>query len=669
MKAFWGQLLLVASGVIVTIAMVTISESARGNVDRHRQAQVLVAAIETSSQELNAIRAQAVADALEGGAHRAGLNARVVASALVVWRELIGSASALRALEPGSRSAMLERDSEALVALGLKALAAAKTGALSTVLRSDQVRFSQLLTRLDRDAAAVSQHELSIANQASTSAQTEIIASLVVGLLALALIGGRFHHVRRKIAVDEERREIETRSEARRTELENQLRHLAFHDSLTGLANRSLFENRLSHALAIADRSRQGFAVLFLDLDDFKTINDSLGHSHGDELLRAVGARLRSTLRSSDTAARLGGDEFGILIELVNDEQEAREVATRLREGLAVPFAIDGRDLRVTASMGLALWGGVGGVEDLLRNADMAMYAAKADGKAGIRAFEPSMHRRLVERLELTGELRTALDEQQFELDYQPIVELDSRRIVGVEALVRWRHPRRSRLAPGQFIGLAEETGLIVGLGDWVLQSACTQARAWQLAFPDQPLQLSVNVSTRQLNEPGFIERVGEVLAATELPPARLTLEITEGLLLGERDEVISQLDRLKALGLRVAVDDFGTGYSSLSHLRHLPIDILKIDKSFIDGIDRDPDKSRLVRGIVNLGGSLQLDVIAEGIEQQAQADEFANMNLRLAQGFLFFRPLSPIAIELLLAAADPRSQDALASPGALANS
>jgi diguanylate cyclase (GGDEF)-like protein/PAS domain S-box-containing protein len=749
----------VLTGIGVAVAMVTIAEMARENADRHRRAQVLVESIRASSEQLNAIRSQALVDALDSHTARVTVSTALVSSGFQVWRELTGALVQLRALEPDARTATLQRDTDALFKVGMKTLETANGQTVRAGLRNEEVEFSPKLSRLGSDAQSAATYELGVADRASASAQTAFVGSLVLGLLTLLVIVGRFQRLRRTVEVEVERRAIETRSEARlrtlvehstdvvtvidtdlvvqwqaasiervlgydpdamvghpltaivhpddmdlverfliaslgrmgsqtisarvghatqgwrtveavvdnrvddpavgglvlsmrdvtqRKALEDELRHQAFHDSLTGLANRPLFEDRLSHALAIAARSQSSFTVVFLDLDDFKTINDSLGHPLGDELLRAVAVRIRDVLRVSDTAARLGGDEFAVLIEAV--EKEARIAARRILDALAAPFVIDGRELRMTASMGVALWGPGVSVEELLRNADMAMYAAKADGKASIRTFEPSMHRRVLERLELTGELRAALDAKQFELDYQPIVELDSGRIVGVEALVRWQHPHRSRLAPDQFIGLAEETGLIVPLGLWVLETACAQARRWQLAFPDRHLQLSVNVSTRQLHEPDFISTVDDVLRATELPPESLAIEITEGLLLGDRDEVVAQLEGLKALGLKVAVDDFGTGYSSLSHLRHFPIDILKIDKSFVDGIDCDPGKAKLVHGIVNLGDSLLLEVVAEGIEQQSQANEFSGMRLSLAQGFLFSRPLPGAEIDALLA-------------------
>jgi diguanylate cyclase (GGDEF)-like protein/PAS domain S-box-containing protein len=765
--------MLVVVGIGVAVAMLTIAEMARENADRHRRAQVLVESIAASGQQLNAIRTQALVDALTSHADRVNVSISLVDTGVRVWKGLTDALGQLRTLEPDARVAALDRDTRALFLVGMKTLESTDGRTLPAALHNEQVMFSPALERLSAATQADSAYELRAANRASANAQQAYVMSLVLGLLALLLIVGRFQRLRRTAAVEAERRAIETRSEARlrtlvehstdvvtvigpdltvqwqadsiegvlgyppevligapltsivhpddvrlverflaaslerkgshtlsarfghadggwravetvvdnrlddgtvgglvlsmrdvteRKALEDELRHQAFHDSLTGLANRALFEDRLSHAVAVADRGGRPFAVVFLDLDDFKTINDSLGHARGDELLRAAAVRIRGILRMADTAARLGGDEFAVLLEA--GEDEARVAARRILDALAVPFHLDGRELRMSASMGVALGGAGASVEDLLRNADMAMYAAKADGKASIRTFEPSMHREVLERLELTGELRAALQKRQFELDYQPIVELDSGRITGVEALVRWRHPERARLAPDDFIGLAEETGLIVPLGLWVLETACTQARRWQLAFPEHPLQLSVNVSTRQLHEPDFVEAVSDILRATELTPDSLAIEITEGLLLGDRDEVVAKLQALKALGLKVAVDDFGTGYSSLSHLRHFPIDILKIDKSFVEGIESDPGKAKLVHGIVNLGDSLLLEVVAEGIELQGQANEFNGMRLPLAQGFLFFPPLPGEEIEMLLAS-DGRAGTEMVGAGA----
>ena len=443
---------------------------------------------------------------------------------------------------------------------------------------------------------------------------------------------------------------LNMRDVSERKEFEDQLRHQAFHDALTGLANRALFEDRLDHALAASLRTPRGLAVLFLDVDDFKTINDSLGHRCGDHLLAGVAARIGSVVRPTDTAARLGGDEFAVLVEGIGSDDEAHIIARRILQALNDPFRIDDRELIVTASIGIAFDDGSVEAGELLRNADVAMYAAKASSTDAIRVFEPTMHRRALMRLELRGELQRALVGQQFELDYQPIISLDAGQIVGAEALVRWQHPTLGRLTPDRFVALAEESGVIVSLGRWILERACSDARDWAVATEGRrPLYVTVNVSIRQLREQDFPQIVQAALAHSGLEQKMLVLEITEGLLADDPDAITSQVQLLKELGLRIAIDDFGTGYSALSQLQRLPIDILKIDKSFIDGLHLDSQKANLVRGIVNLGNSMQLDVIAEGIEEPQQADWLKAMQSPLGQGFLFSRPIAPDEMLALL--------------------
>jgi diguanylate cyclase (GGDEF)-like protein/PAS domain S-box-containing protein len=434
-----------------------------------------------------------------------------------------------------------------------------------------------------------------------------------------------------------------------RKALEDELRHQAFHDSLTGLANKALFEDRLAHALAGARRHGQLVAVLFLDLDDFKTINDSLGHANGDQLLRGVALRIAGVVRVTDTAARLGGDEFAVLVEMVDQDTEPETIAERLLEALVPTFEIAGRELRVSASIGLVRTDGSVGVDELLRDADTAMNVAKESGKNTVQVFEEGMHRRVLERLEMTGQLQRALELDEFVLDYQPIVKLDCGTIIGVEALVRWVHPVRGRLGPGAFIPLAEETGLIVPLGEWILRTACAQAADWRRSFSDRQLCMNVNVSTRQLRDPAFLETVAAALDDSGLERELLVLEITESLLPDDSDGIIGQLHKLKALGVRIAVDDFGTGYSALSRLQSYPVDILKIDRSFIDGLEHDDGKLQLVRGIVSLGELLQLEVVAEGIEEHEQAEQLRRVRSQFGQGYLFSRPVAREHIHAML--------------------
>ena len=435
---------------------------------------------------------------------------------------------------------------------------------------------------------------------------------------------------------------LNMRDVSNRIAIEEELRRQALHDVLTGLANRALFENRLRHALAARVRTHRPLAVLFIDLDDFKTINDSLGHRAGDHVLRHVAAQIEPLIRPSDTAARLGGDEFAVLLEGVSSQAEAQRIAARILTALSEGFVLDGRAVNVTASIGIASSYGSVQADELLRNADTAMYAAKASGKNAARSFQETMHHSALERFELRSELPRALEHNEFFLEYQPIVSLHDGRTVGVEALLRWQHPTRGRLGPDRFIGLAEDTGLIVTLGRWVLEQACAQLRAWHLVLrAPTPEYVSVNVSIRQLAWVGFPGDVGEILRRSELPPQALVLEITEGRLADDQERLLRQLRTLKELGVRVAVDDFGTGYSALSHLQQFPIDILKIDKSFIDHLDGDPRNANLVRGIINLGKSLHLDVIAEGVERPQQADRLRVMRSPLGQGILFSPPTS----------------------------
>jgi len=380
---------------------------------------------------------------------------------------------------------------------------------------------------------------------------------------------------------------LNTRDVSDRKELEAQLVHQAFHDGLTGLANRTLFAERVEHALG---RSGPGdLAVLFIDLDDFKHVNDSLGHAAGDRLLVAAARRLQGCLRPTDTAARLGGDEFAVLLERVTDAEAAEAVAGRVLDTLHQPFGLNGRTIPIKASLGVAVGRpGVDQAEELLRNADVAMYAAKAGGKDRYELFHPDMHEDMLQRLELEAELRHVADRDQLVLHYQPIVELVSGRITRVEALVRWDHPTKGLLAPPAFIPLAEEQGLIGPIGRWVLLRACLQARRWQDRFPDvPPLSVHVNLSGRQLEEQGLVAEVVHALETSRLAPRLLTLEITESVLVADIETMSARLRELKGLGVLLAIDDFGTGYSSLSYLRRFPIDMLKIDKAFVDGIAR----------------------------------------------------------------------------------
>jgi diguanylate cyclase (GGDEF)-like protein/PAS domain S-box-containing protein len=444
---------------------------------------------------------------------------------------------------------------------------------------------------------------------------------------------------------------VNTRDITERKSLEAQLVHQAFHDPLTGLANRALFLDRVTHALEVTARyGRQPVAVLFLDLDNFKTINDSFGHVPADQLLAVVARRLVDAVRTSDTVARLGGDEFAILLEDPAATMTPSTAAERITASLNEPFLVEGKEVFVTASIGIAIANQDFSPADLLRNADTAMYQAKARGKARYEVFEARMHAETLARLELENELRRALERHELSLRYQPIVSLRDGTITGMEALVRWEHPRRGTLLPAEFIALAEDTGLIVPIGEWVLSEACHQAKQWQDRYgPDVPFTMTVNVSGHQLQNAGMAAAVRSALTDSGLDPATLVLEITESVLMQQTDTLLTHLKALKALRVRLAIDDFGTGYSSLSYLKRFPIDILKIAKPFIDDVGSGLTDSALARAIIGLGDTLKLQTIAEGIELPTQLAELRALGCELGQGYYFARPLAPDAIETLL--------------------
>jgi len=426
-----------------------------------------------------------------------------------------------------------------------------------------------------------------------------------------------------------------------RRQLERQLTHRAFHDSLTGLANRVLLQDRVEHAVARAQRDGTIVGVLFVDLDDFKVVNDTLGHSSGDQLLVAVAQRLTGVLRPSDTAARIGGDEFAALIEGAMTPSEVEEVADRIVSTLATPFTLDSAQVGGGASVGAATTIEASGAEELLRHADLALYAAKAAGKGQWRRYQAMLHTAMLERMALRTALEQAVTEGAFTLRYQPIVHLDRDGLAGFEALVRWQHPVHGLTPPDQFIAVAEESGLIVPLGSWVLEQALVEAASWQVLPGQRRPYVSVNVSAVQFRAGGFVDRVRAALDRSGIGPGLLMLEITESLLLRDDQQVWTDLTALHELGVKIAIDDFGTGYSSLSYLQQFPIDVLKIDKSFIDNAAASPKQTALVEAIIRLAATLDLQVIAEGIEDAAQRDVLARMGCPLGQGFLFARPLT----------------------------
>jgi diguanylate cyclase (GGDEF)-like protein/PAS domain S-box-containing protein len=437
-----------------------------------------------------------------------------------------------------------------------------------------------------------------------------------------------------------------------RKNAEEQLLHDALHDKLTGLANRALFMDRMEQAFGRLKRHPEAlFAVLFLDFDRFKNVNDSLGHMAGDQLLIAVSSRLKRCLRPGDTVARQGGDEFAILLEDVGDVAGATLVAERIQEEMSLPFRIVGQEVFSSASIGIAIANSeYERPEDLLRDADMAMYRAKALGKARHEVFDVGMHTRAVALLQLETDLRWAIEREEFELYYQPIVSLESGRIGGFEALIRWQHPERGMVSPGDFIPVAEETGWIVPIGRWVLEEACAQLACWLRDIPgDGPITMSVNLSSKQFSQPDLISSIENLLERHSIPPGCLKLEITESAIMENADSVTARLLQLRAIGVKLGLDDFGTGYSSLSYLHKFPLDTLKIDRSFIARMNEDGENREIVRTIVSLGKNLGMDVVAEGVEETLQLADLRELDCKHGQGFFFARPMTSADASSLL--------------------
>ena len=432
---------------------------------------------------------------------------------------------------------------------------------------------------------------------------------------------------------------LNTRDVTEQSVIKQQYMHQAFHDPLTDLANRSLFLYQVGHALARAQRQSGAVTVLFLDLDNFKTVNDSLGHAAGDRLLVDAARRLATCVRDSDHIARLGGDEFAVLVEDAGSVDEVLDIAARVGVALSKPFALSGKEVFVNASIGIARSARGESTDELVRNADVAMYVAKSRGKGRHVLFEPEMHKAALDRLVVEADLRRAIEHEEFILQYQPIVELVTGDVIGAEALVRWMCRDRGTVPPGLFIPIAEETGLIVPIGRWVLRRACREAKRWS----DErgiPVRITVNLSGRQLQEPGIVDDVRQALADSGLAAGQLVLEMTESMLMHNTELSMARLNALKELGISLAIDDFGTGYSSLSYLQRYPIDILKIDKAFVDVIDKGGEGPVLASAIVALGETLRMITVAEGIETEAQRGHLLTLGCELGQGYLFAPPL-----------------------------
>jgi diguanylate cyclase (GGDEF)-like protein/PAS domain S-box-containing protein len=511
---------------------------------------------------------------------------------------------------------------------------------LDYLAEEDRLLFEPALAGLIAQASQISQaFEFRLRHRDGRLLHTEC---LVTNLLENGPVGGIV---------------VNLRDITERKRFEEQLTYQAFHDPVTDLANRALFRDRTEHALDRRRDERRTLAVLFLDLDDFKAINDTLGHLAGDALLRTMSTRLRSALRVGDTVARMGGDEFAVLLEDVSDATALTEIVEGLLEAISVPLALEDREVAVRCSIGIAVARRRGAadaatmVEELLRDADVAMYQAKATGGNTYRHFRPEMHETVVKQLELRADLKAAIAANELTLAYQPVFDLASGEIAGYEALLRWEHATRGAVAPLTFIPVAEASGLIVPLGQWVLTRACTDAVAFGAIDPDGPQRsVSVNVSARQLQRVEYVAEVRDTLRSSGLEPSRLVLEITESVMIADVDLAIERLGALRELGVQVAVDDFGTGYSSLNYIRRLPIDILKIDKRFIDSVDADDKDGELTAAIIGLVRVLDLRCIAEGVERPAQYERLRALHCDYAQGFLMARPMAADALRTLLA-------------------
>jgi diguanylate cyclase (GGDEF)-like protein len=436
-----------------------------------------------------------------------------------------------------------------------------------------------------------------------------------------------------------------------RKEAEKRLVFEALHDSLTGLPNRALFMDRLKHAIDHSRRSADYlFAVLFMDLDRFKILNDSMGHAAGDEMLMAVSGRLQECLRDCDTVSRFGGDEFAILLENLRNENEALHIVRRIQEKIGRPFSICGQDIYTSASIGIVFSSsGSDSADTLLRNADIAMYHAKADGSIGYGVFNSEMYADAVSRLEMETDLRVAVKNHEFRLLYQPVISVGTGRLVGFESLLRWDHPVHGMLGPEHFIRIAEDTGVIVDIGEWVIAEACRQLSEWQRLSPaDPPLSISVNISSKQLF-PGLVRHVRDGIGRNLIRPGSLILELTESMMMENRETVISLLSDMKKMNVRIHIDDFGTGYSSLSYLNDLPVDVLKIDRSFICRLGRNGEGMEIVRAITTLARSLGMGIIAEGVENDDQVFRLRGLGCDHMQGYYFSVPLEPEQAEGLI--------------------
>jgi diguanylate cyclase (GGDEF)-like protein len=630
-------LLLVALGVAAATGygIMRVNDYAGGR----GQLTALLSRIETGSRHQSAVEWQAVAEGR--------LIPELARERQQVDATMDDLLTQLLAADPDSSAARAVSDAfgvyQAAVDDQFRLLA---DGELAEAEEVDEQRVDPAFDRLAQSLAVAGRHYRTVANQANRRADLGTLLLLLAAATIIGVLVWRFQ-----------------RAKSQTAEL---FAHQAHHDPLTALPNRALLVERLQAELARAARRREPVFLLWLDLDDFKVVNDSLGHQAGDQLLVAVGERLRACLRPGDTPARMGGDEFTVLLTDVDGRPGAIRVAERVGAELSASFAVAGHQVVVQASIGIAhSVPGHTSAQELLRNADIAMYEAKRQGKGQYQMFTPGMDQAAWTRLELEAELRVSIQQQQFELYYQPILDLDSGAVSELEALVRWDHPSRGLLPPADFIPLAEETGLIVPLGAWVLDQACQQLAAWEAG--DQrhpPLGLSVNLSPRQLRHPELPSRVAQALTSSGLDPHRLTLEITESSMVDDLGTAEATLQALRGLGVHVAVDDFGTGFSALGALKHYPVDSLKIDRSFVDGLGRDAQDTAIVHAVIAFAKTLGLRVTGEGIETAEQLEQLRALGCDHGQGYYFAKPLQHGSVQPFLAAHQRAAADQHTSLG-----
>ncbi len=637
-----------AAALLVALGAALIIAELRERADNDRQALLLFKDLETQAYRLSSLEWQAIAEErLDSGLYEEAQDARGrMARSLEGMAQtdaLDEEAGVLQQVDEAFRAYDEALDEE------FRLLAA---GSLEEAEAVDEERVDPSFDELTEALVTADSVYSTDAERTDRIANAGSVFALGVAGGLIGVMFWQYERARRAATL------IAAEQKALRKS-EELFRYQALHDPLTNLPNRLLFMDRLRHALDRTRRRTEKIAVLFLDLDSFKVVNDGLGHKAGDQLLLSVGKRLRECLRSEDTLARLGGDEFTILLEDVADAGEATKLAEHIAERLEAPFELEGREVFIKASIGIvssSALDGDGNPDDLLRDADTAMYEAKKKGTAGYEVFHPDLGSRAMWRLKLEGDMHRAVKQGEFRVYYQPLVDLATNRISEVEALVRWEHPERGLLAPGEFLPLAEETGLILPIGRFVLKEAARQVCEWQGLHPSEPLlMVSVNLSARQFRHPDLVGDISRTLEETGLDPRTLKLEITESIAVDDLESTIDTLRELKGMGIKLAIDDFGTGYSSLSYLKRFPIDVLKVARPFVDGLGHDPEDTAVVRATVAFAKAFNLHVTGEGIETAEQLAQLRALGCDSGQGYYFAKPLPSDAASTLFYEASRR--------------